>query len=656
MDKFTKKQQKELKRILIALAMFAALMIAEHLVLPSLGYSDGPESAPPAPVLAAGIVVNVLYIVAYLIVGQDVLRKCWQGIKNRQFFDESFLMTVATIGAFGCGELEEAVAVMLFYQVGEFFQGYAVGKSRGSIADLMSMAPDFANRESEDGSVEVIDLDDIEVGDILVIKPGEKVPTDGIVIEGSGLVNTSALTGESLPRLVSEGEQVISGCINGDTLLRVRAEKEFDDCTVSRILELVEDASSRKSPIENFITRFARYYTPAVVIAALILAFLPPLISGHFTAEFSRWLLRACTFLVISCPCALVISVPLAFFGGIGAASSKGVLVKGSNYLELLGKLDTVVSDKTGTLTEGRFRVAMVEAAEGYDTDQVIRYAAAAESGSTHPIAAAIVGACEKPIPESKIRDVKNIAGKGITAKAGRDTIAVGNRGFFDEEGIVLPEAAADVLGTNCYVARNGKYIGTIIVADVPKKGVKEAISEMLRSGVRSVMMLTGDSEKVASAVASELGIPEYRAELLPQDKVDVVEELMEGLISAAGTGRNAERKRGRLAFIGDGINDAPVLAVSDVGIAMGSLGSDAAIEAADVVIMDDDIGKIPAVMGIARRTVGISKQNIVFALLVKFGCLALGAVGIANMWMAVFADVGVAVICILNSMRMLRK
>lgn len=643
MERFTNKQKKELRQIGISLVLFAVLMIAEHAGL--------------FPDTTAGTVIQLLlYLVPYFIVGHDVVRKCLIGIKNRQLFDESFLMTLATIGAFGCKEFGEAVAVMLFYKVGEFFQGYAVGKSRGSIADLMSMAPDFANREAEDGSVEVIDPDDIEVGDILVIKPGEKVPTDGIVIEGSGFVNTSALTGESLPRLVSEGEQVISGCINGETLLRVRAEKEFDDCTVSQILELVEEASSRKSVTENFITRFAHYYTPAVVIAAVVLAFLPPLISGHFAAEFGKWVLRACTFLVISCPCALVISVPLAFFGGIGAASSRGVLVKGSNYLELLADLDTVVSDKTGTLTEGRFKVAMVEAAEGHDTDEIIRYAAAAEAGSTHPIAAAIIEACGKPIAQSKIKDVVNVAGKGITAKAGRDTITVGNRGFFDEEGIAVPEMTAEVSGTNCYVARNGKYIGTIIVADMPKKGVKEAISEMLKAGVRSVMMLTGDSEKVASAVADELGITEYRAELLPQDKVSVVEELLDGLRKEAGTGDKAEKKRGRLAFIGDGINDAPVLSVADVGIAMGSLGSDAAIEAADIVIMDDDIGRIPAVMGIARKTLGISKQNIAFALLVKFSCLVLGALGIANMWVAVFADVGVAVICILNSMRMLKK
>ena len=643
MDRFTEKQKKELKEIGIAFILFVVLMIAEHMGL--------------FPDTTGGTIAELLlYLVPYFIVGHDVVRKCLIGIKNRQLFDESFLMTLATIGAFGCREFGEAVAVMLFYQVGEFFQGYAVGKSRGSIADLMSMAPDFANRESEDGSVEVIDPDDIEVGDILVIKPGEKVPTDGIVIEGSGLVNTSALTGESLPRLVSEGEQVISGCINGETLLRIKAEKEFDDCTVSQILELVEEASSRKSVTENFITRFAHYYTPAVVIAAVILAFIPPLISGNFVSEFGKWVLRACTFLVISCPCALVISVPLAFFGGIGAASSKGVLVKGSNYLELLANLDTVVSDKTGTLTEGRFRVAMVETTEGYDKNEIIRYAAAAEAGSTHPIAAAIIEACENPIAQSKIKDVRNVAGKGITAKAENDTITVGNRGFFDEEGIELPEIAAKVSGTNCYVAKNGKYIGTIIVADVPKKGAKEAISEMLKAGVRSVIMLTGDSEKVASAVAAELGITEYRAELLPQDKVSVVEELLDGLRKEAGSGEKADKKRGRLAFVGDGINDAPVLSVADVGIAMGSLGSDAAIEAADVVIMDDDIGRIPAVMGIARKTLSISKQNIAFALFVKFACLVLGALGIANMWVAVFADVGVAVICILNSMRMLKR
>ncbi len=637
MERFTKKQKRELKQILIAFVLFVVLLAVEHSgIIPE----DG----------AGRWILLALYLVPYFIVGRDVVRKCFIGIKNRQLFDESFLMTLATAGAFGCGEFGEAVAVMLFYQVGEFFQSYAVGKSRGSIADLMSMAADFANRETEDGSVEVIDPDDIEVGDILVIKPGEKVPTDATVIEGSGLVNTSALTGESLPRLVSEGGQVISGCINGETLLRVRADKEFDDCTVSQILELVEEASSRKSVTENFITRFAHYYTPAVVIAALVLAFLPPLVSGHFAAEFGKWVLRACTFLVISCPCALVISVPLAFFGGIGAASSKGVLVKGSNYLELLADVDTAVSDKTGTLTEGKFRVSMVEAADGFDTDEVIRYAAAAEAGSTHPIAAAIVAACDKPFAQSKIKDVRNYAGKGISAVVGRDTVAVGNKGFFEDTGIEVLETSADVSGTNCYVAKNGRYIGTIVVTDMPKKGAAEAIRNMLKAGVRSVVMLTGDSEKAAASVAEQLGITDYRAGLLPQDKVHVVESLIKALEERGG------KKRGRLAFIGDGINDAPVLSVSDIGIAMGSLGSDAAIEAADVVIMDDDLGKIPVVMGIARKTLSISKQNIAFALFVKFSCLVLGAVGIANMWIAVFADVGVAVICILNSMRMLSK
>ena len=643
MDRFTPKQKKELQQIGISFVLFMILMVSEHTGL----FPD---------TLGGTLTLLLLYLVPYFIVGHDVVRKCLIGIKNRQLFDESFLMTLATVGAFGCKEFGEAVAVMLFYQVGEFFQGYAVGRSRGSIADLMSMAADFANREADDGSIEVIDPDDIEVGDILVIKPGEKIPTDGVVIEGSGLINTSALTGESMPRPVAEGEQVISGCINGDSLLRVRAEKEFDDCTVSQILELVEEASSRKSHTENFITRFARWYTPAVVAAAVILAIVPPLISGSFAAEFGKWVLRACTFLVISCPCALVISVPLAFFGGIGAASRTGVLVKGSNYLELLSQLDTVVSDKTGTLTEGKFRVAAVEAAEGYDEADIIRCAAAAESGSTHPIAAAIIEACEDPVAQSEIKDVRNVVGKGITAAAGEDIIAVGNESFLREEGIEVPETTADAAGTNCYVAKNGKYIGVIIVADMPKKGAKEAIRRMMDAGVKTVMMLTGDSEKVAAAVASGLGITDYKAQLLPQDKVHVVEKLIEGLKEKAGGGERADKKRGRLAFIGDGINDAPVLSIADLGIAMGSLGSDAAIEAADVVIMDDDLGKIPSVMKTARKTLSISRQNIVFALFVKFACLILGALGIANMWIAVFADVGVAVICILNSMRMLKK
>ena len=632
MDRFTDRQKKDLRRIIISLVMFAALIIAEH--------------AHVFPDTEAGRwLLLALYLVPYFLVGHDVVRKCLIGIKNRQLFDESFLMTLATVGAFGCGEFEEAVAVMLFYQVGEFFQDYAVGKSRGAISQLMSIAPDFANRETESGEVEVIDPDDIEIGDILVIKPGEKIPTDGVVIEGEGLINTSALTGESMPRLVKEGDQIISGCINGDTLLRIQAAKEYDDSTVMQILELVEDAASRKSVTENFITRFAHYYTPAVVIAAVALAFIPPLISGSFTSEFGKWVLRACTFLVISCPCALVISVPLAFFGGIGAASSNGVLVKGSNFLELMANLDTIVSDKTGTLTEGRFKVAMIDAAKGYDTDDILRYAAAAEMGSSHPIATAIIEACEDPIPASKIKGGQTIAGKGIKAGIGRDEIAVGNAGFFKDEGIDIPEQAAQISGTNCYVAKNGSYIGTISVADMPKEDAADTIQEMYGLGVKRFVMLTGDAEKVAADVASKLGISDYRAELLPMDKVSAVEELLADL--------GGDNKR-PLAFIGDGINDAPVLSRADVGIAMGSLGSDAAIEAADIVIMDDDLARIPLVMKIARKTVGISKANIVFALAVKFVCLVLGAIGIANMWVAVFADVGVAIICILNSMRML--
>ena len=632
MDRFTDRQKKDLRRIIISLVMFAALIVAEHAHV-------FPETEAGRWLLLA------LYLVPYFLVGHDVVRKCLIGIKNRQLFDESFLMTLATVGAFGCGEFKEAVAVMLFYQVGEFFQDYAVGKSRGAISQLMSIAPDFANRETAGGEVEVIDPDDIEIGDILVIKPGEKIPTDGVVIEGEGLINTSALTGESMPRLVKEGDQIISGCINGDTLLRIQAAREYDDSTVMQILELVEDAASRKSVTENFITRFAHYYTPAVVIAAVALAFIPPLISGSFTAEFGKWVLRACTFLVISCPCALVISVPLAFFGGIGAASSNGVLVKGSNFLELMANLDTVVSDKTGTLTEGRFKVAMIDAAKGYDTDDILRYAAAAEMGSSHPIATAIIEACEDPIPASKIKGGQTIAGKGIKAGIGRDEIAVGNAGFFKDEGIDIPETALQISGTNCYVAKNGSYIGTISVADMPKDDAADTIQEMYSLGVKRFVMLTGDSEKVAADVASKLGISDYRAELLPMDKVNAVEELLADL--------GGDKKR-PLAFIGDGINDAPVLSRADVGIAMGSLGSDAAIEAADIVIMDDDLARIPLVMKIARKTVGISKANIAFALIVKFACLVLGAVGIANMWVAVFADVGVAIICILNSMRML--
>ena len=632
------KQKKELRNIVVALVLFVALFIAEHAHLIPQSIAESWWMVP-------------VWLVPYFIVGFSVVRKCFIGISHGQMFDESFLMTVATVGAFGCKEFDEAVAVMLFYQVGEFFQSYAVGKSRGAITELMSIAPDFANRECDDGSIEVIDPDDIEPGDVLVIKPGEKIPTDGIVIEGEGLINTAALTGESMPRRVCKGDDVISGCINGDNLIRIQALKAYDDSTVVQILELVENAASKKSRTESFITRFARYYTPIVVIGAVLLAFIPPIVLGNFRAEFGEWMLRACTFLVISCPCALVISVPLAFFGGIGAASKEGVLVKGSNYLEMMAHLDTIVTDKTGTLTEGRFKVSMIEAADGYKTEDIIRYAAAVEAGSTHPIGAAICDACLKPFPASKISDEKNYAGKGITAKVGKDQIAVGNRTLFKELGIEFPddihEEVISASGTHCYVAKSGQYIGTIIVSDMPKAEVKQAIADIFAEKVRRIVMLTGDSESSAKAVADEIGISEYIAELLPTDKVKAVEDLLSEIAGSSNPS-------GKLAFIGDGINDAPVISRADVGIAMGSLGSDAAIEASDVVIMDDKISKIPVVIRIARKTIGISKANIAFALIVKFACLVLGALGIANMWVAVFADVGVAVICILNSMRMI--
>ena len=628
MDKLTSKQKNNLIRIIVAFIIFVALMIAEHTVIPE----D----------FAHSIWMLLIWLIPYFIVGYDVVRKCLIGISHGQMFDESFLMTIATVGAFGCGEFDEAVAVMLFYQIGEFFQSYAVGKSRGAITDLMSIAPDYANREGEDGEVEVIDPDDIEAGDILVIKPGEKIPADGTVLEGTGLINTSALTGESMPREVKAGDQIISGCINGDNLLRVRADKDYDDSTVMQILELVENASTRKSRTENFITRFARYYTPAVVLGAVVLAFLPPLLSGDF--------------LVISCPCALVISVPLAFFGGIGAASNEGVLVKGSNFLEMMAHIDTLVSDKTGTLTEGRFKVSEVMPESGYTADDVVRYAAAVESGSTHPIGAAIAAACSDPVPQSEITGEENHAGKGIIANVSGAVTAVGNMSFMEELGIrpssehlsTFAAATSGIreAGTMCYVARDGKYIGAIAVSDMPKPEAKKAVRDILAEGVRRIIMLTGDSRETARAVAEYLGITDYAAGLLPQDKV----EYFENLLAETG-GEDSSRK---IAFIGDGINDAPVLSRADVGIAMGSLGSDAAIEAADVVIMDDNLERIPAVIRIARKTIGISRANIVFALLVKFTCLILGALGIANMWAAVFADVGVAIICILNSMRMI--
>ncbi len=625
MQRLSSSQKKLLIRIIISAVLFFSLLIAEH---------TGALSA----ISDNAFAMIGLYLVPYFLCGYEVVIKCFRRIAKGLMLDETFLMTLATVGAFATAEYSEGVAVMLFYVVGEFFQDYAVGKSRASIQALLSIAPEYANVEREDGNIEVIDPEDVEIGNILLIKPGEKIPVDGTVIEGSGYVNTSALTGESVPREISVGEEIISGCINGDTALRVRADKLYDDSTVAQILELVENAAEKKSNTEAFITRFARYYTPIVVACAVILAFIPPL----FVGNFSDWILRACSFLVISCPCALVISVPLSFFGGIGAASNIGVLVKGSNYLEMMAKLDTLVSDKTGTLTEGKFKLVNIESADGFTDDELIYYAAGAEFNSTHPIALAITEACKSQIDASAIKEVVNEAGKGISALVNDHRVVVGNRKQLEAMGI---SGLEEFDGTTVFVAVDGKYAGRLEVFDAPKNGAKEAVAELAKLGVRRLVMLSGDSEASAKKVAKELGITDYRAGLLPQDKVSCVEELLE---STAGSDR-------KLAFVGDGINDAPVLSRSDIGIAMGSLGSDAAIEAADVVIMDDNIGKIPLLVRIARKTVGIAKVNIVFALTVKAVCLVLGALGIAGMWVAVFADVGVAMICILNSMRMLR-
>lgn len=631
----SKKLKKQLKQILIGLAIFAVLMAVEH----TCGFPG---------VLGTRWGELVLYLIPYLIAGGDVVKKCFLGIKNRQLLDECFLMTLATVGAFVTGENSEAVAVMLFYQVGEWFQSYAVGKSRKSITELMDIAPDFANVERADGSIEEVDPEEVQIGDTLVIRAGEKIPVDGTVLEGQSMVNTSALTGESVPRSAVPGDQIISGCINGEGLLKIRAEKKYEDSTVAQILELVENASSKKSKTENFITRFARYYTPIVVAGAVILALIPPIFAGNWM----NWMMRACTFLVISCPCALVISVPLSFFGGIGAASNIGVLVKGSNYLEQMAHLDTVVSDKTGTLTEGVFHVTRVVPAEGVSEEAVLRNAAIVESLSTHPIAKSIQAAYTEVLEPGLARDARNISGQGLIAKVGDSTVCVGNKRLMEENGIDYREIQ-DGESTVVYVAADGKFQGAILISDEIKDSAVKAIREMKQEGVRHVVMLTGDRKGIAEAVAEKLSVDEFRAELLPADKVQAVEELLARMSGDKKDGSNGKKK---LAFIGDGINDAPVLSRADVGIAMGSMGSDAAIEAADVVIMDDDIGKIPRTIRIARQTVGIAYQNIAFALFIKILFLILGALGIIGMWWAVFADVGVAVICILNSMRMLKR
>ena len=617
-----KRQKKDLYRILTALILFIPLFVLEHMgILEQLPFEWMPF---------------LICLIPYLIVGYDVIKKAWHNIKNGQIFDENFLMMIATFGAFVVSEYIEAVAVMLFYQVGELFQSYAVGKSRESITALMEICPEYANLEV-DGELEEVDPDDVEIDNIIVIKPGEKVPLDGEVIEGESFLDTSALTGESVPRKISAGEEIISGCINGNGTLRVRVTKEFDDSTVAKILELVENATNKKAKVENFITRFAKYYTPFVTIAALFLAVIPPIL---FQDNWLIWLERACTFLVVSCPCALVISVPMGFFGGIGAASKEGVLVKGSNYLELLSEMDTIVFDKTGTLTNGVFEVTEV-CSENESQEELLQLAASIETYSTHPIAQSV---CEANKQELKVAtDVEEISGFGISGTIGERQILVGNQKLMDKYQITYKKYTGN--GSVVYVAIDNVYAGYIVISDTIKDGVKEAMSSLKKSNVSKTIMLTGDRKEAALAVAKEVGVDEVHFELLPADKVEKVEQL---LVAASN--------KKRVAFVGDGINDAPVLARADIGIAMGSLGSDAAIEAADIVIMDDDLRKISKVMKISRKTMTIVKQNIVFALGVKGLVLILGAIGYATMWAAVFADVGVAVIAILNSMRTLRK
>ncbi len=619
----TKKQKRMLVRIIITFLLFCGLLVCEHMGLfHSLNHNW---------------ILFVIYLVPYLIIGYDIVYKAARNISHGQVFDENFLMMIATFGAFGVKEYSEAVAVMLFYQVGELFQGYAVGKSRQSISDMMDICPEYANIEV-DGKLTQVDPDDVEVGSIIVIKPGERIPLDGVVVEGESFVDTAALTGESVPRRASAGDDVISGCVNGSGTLKVRTEKEFDDSTVARILELVENASSKKAKVENFITKFAKYYTPIVTIGAVILAVLPPLILG---GGWGEWIQRACIFLVISCPCALVISVPLGFFGGIGAASKLGVLVKGSNYLEAVAEMDTIVFDKTGTLTKGEFKVQRL-CPLGVEEQELLELAALAESYSTHPIAGSIKEAYGKEIDVNRVGQAEEIAGCGISVPVDGREILIGNEKLMKDKGIdFTPSESA---GTIVYAAREGSFIGTVIIADAVKEGAAKAIRDMKQVGVKKCVMLTGDRRKAAEAAAEELGIDEVYAELLPGDKVAKVEQLL-----------NAQVGKEKLAFVGDGINDAPVLTRADIGIAMGSMGSDAAIEAADVVLMDDDVEKIASLVRISRKTLTIVKQNIVFALAVKALVLILGALGAANMWEAVFADVGVSVIAILNAMRALK-
>lgn len=625
----TKKQKKVLIRIIIASVLIILLKLVFHFVNVNK------------------YVELIAFLVPYFVIGYDILKKAVYGIFNRQVFDENFLMAIATVGAIALGEYVEGTAVMLFYQIGELFQSYAVGKSRKNITALMDIRPDYANIEV-DGKLEQVDPDDVEVGSVIVVKPGEKIPIDGIVVEGSSTLNTSALTGESVPRSAKEGEEVISGCVNLTGLLKIKTDKEFGDSTVSKILDLVENSSMKKSRSENFITRFAKVYTPAVCIGALALAVIPPvvnLVMGN-SSEWSKWLIRALTTLVISCPCALVISIPLSFFGGIGGASSRGILIKGSNYLEILSKAKYIVCDKTGTLTKGVFEVTDVVTANSYQKEELLKLAAYAESYSTHPISKSIRNAYNKNIDTNVISGIEEISGHGVCADIKGRKILVGNKKLMEQYGIDTTPTQSFIdkkTGTLVYVSVDGVYAGCIIISDIIKPTSAKAVKDLKKAGVKKVVMLTGDSKKVADAVGKQIGVDVVKSELLPADKVFEVEKLLD-----------EKEKNEVLAFVGDGINDAPVLSRADIGIAMGALGSDAAIEAADIVLMDDDPSKIATAMNISAKTLKIVHQNIVFALMVKFICLFLGAIGIANMWIAIFADVGVMVLAVLNATRCL--